>query len=130
MYFSLFLSLFFLLLCCFICILTTTEFTGEKCGREYMRDFRVRTAGGVFEHETGRFCSVPSCKGKLKDTIINFGENLPERDLTLGFEHAELVRRISNKFSSSFLVSKLPFFLLFWVHCRPTFVWCWEARFE
>ena len=25
----------------------------KKCGREYLRDFRTRTAYGVFSHETG-----------------------------------------------------------------------------
>ena len=26
----------------------------------------------------GQLCDDPKCRGKLKDTIINFGENLPE----------------------------------------------------
>lgn len=47
-----------------------------ECGREYMRDTRVRTAQTVHEHKTGRKCEVPGCNGDLKDTIINFGENL------------------------------------------------------
>ena len=47
-----------------------------ECGREYMRDTRVRTAQKVHEHKTGRKCEVPGCNGDLKDTIINFGENL------------------------------------------------------
>lgn len=58
-----------------------------KCAKEYMRDFRVRNAQRVKEHQTGRVCDNPKCKGKLKDTIINFGENLPERDLDYGFNH-------------------------------------------
>ena len=29
----------------------------------------------------GRQCDDPKCRGKLKDTIINFGENLPEGKL-------------------------------------------------
>ena len=48
----------------------------EECGREYMRDARVRTATHVFEHKTGRFCENPECGGALKDTIINFKEPL------------------------------------------------------
>lgn len=46
------------------------------CGREYMRDFSVRTAKTVHEHNTGRKCDDPNCRGALKDTIINFGEQL------------------------------------------------------
>ena len=26
----------------------------------------------------GRLCDDPKCRGKLKDTLINFGEHLPE----------------------------------------------------
>ena len=48
----------------------------EQCGREHMRDHRVRNAQSVKDHRTGRKCDTPSCNGPLKDTIINFGENL------------------------------------------------------
>ena len=48
----------------------------EQCGQEYMRDTRVRNAKGVKEHRTGRTCDNARCNGFLKDTIINFGENL------------------------------------------------------
>ena len=51
-----------------------------------MRDFRVRNAQKVHNHLTGRKCE--SCKGSLADSIINFGENLPERDLDDGFVHS------------------------------------------
>ena len=44
------------------------------CGREHMRDFRVRSAKHVNEHKTGRKCDTVGCDGDLKDTIINFGE--------------------------------------------------------
>lgn len=56
------------------------------CGQEYLRDFRCRSAKGVKKHETGRTCSVPKCGGALRDTIINFGENLDEHQLDRGFE--------------------------------------------
>ena len=46
----------------------------RKCGKEYLRDF---TVVGTF-HSTGRICDNPSCGGPLMDTIINFGENLPQ----------------------------------------------------
>lgn len=58
-----------------------------KCGQEYFRDYRVRTARGVHEHKTGRKCDNPNCKGDLKDTIINFGENLREDILDMGYAH-------------------------------------------
>ena len=50
-----------------------------------MRDFRVRNAQKVHDHETGRTCDNPDCEGKLIDTIINFGENLNDNILELGF---------------------------------------------
>ena len=53
---------------------------------EYMRDYGVRCARGVKEHLTGRFCDNAKCRGPLTDTIINFGESLPERDLTLALD--------------------------------------------
>jgi len=55
-----------------------------KCEREYMRDFPVRNARGVKEHLTGRKCDDPKCRGNLKDTIINFGENLDDTILATG----------------------------------------------
>ena len=58
-----------------------------KCGRDYMRDFAVRNARGTKEHKTGRKCDDPACRGDLKDTIINFGENLNEDILNTGFAH-------------------------------------------
>ena len=56
----------------------------EQCDREYMRDTRVRVAQNVKEHRTGRKCESPGCNGQLKDTIINFGENLHPTVLELG----------------------------------------------
>ena len=58
-----------------------------------MRDTRVRTAKQTKEHRTGRTCDTLDCGGQLKDTIINFGENLNESVLELGFQncqHADL----------------------------------------
>lgn len=53
---------------------TNMEFC-KTCGRKYYRNYRTRTATQVHNHETGRKCD---CGGKLYDTIINFGENLPD----------------------------------------------------
>ena len=57
-----------------------------KCDKGYMRDYRTRTAQKVHDHKTGRKCDNPKCGGDLKDTIINFGENLRECDLDMGFQ--------------------------------------------
>ena len=47
-----------------------------KCNKQYLRDVGVRTAKVAKEHLTGRLCDDSSCKGELKDSIINFGEPL------------------------------------------------------
>lgn len=54
-----------------------------------MRDFRVRNAQKTLEHLTGRYCDNSACKGALKDTIINFTENLPAVPLAKAYENAE-----------------------------------------
>lgn len=59
----------------------------KKCGYEYMRDFGVRCAKGTKEHKTGRNCDDAKCRGPLTDTIINFGENLREDILDMGYAH-------------------------------------------
>jgi len=59
----------------------------RKCGKDYMRDFRVRTSKHVHKHDTGRFCDNKECKGNLYDTIINFNESLRDEDLEVGFDH-------------------------------------------
>ena len=56
---------------------TTIEIC-EKCGTVYCRDFDVVRPR---LHKTGRNCSIKDCNGDLVDTIINFGENLPEKEL-------------------------------------------------
>eukprot|EP00300_Choanocystis_sp_HF-7_P031386 c40699_g1_i1.p1 GENE.c40699_g1_i1~~c40699_g1_i1.p1 ORF type:complete len:334 (-),score=64.47 c40699_g1_i1:36-980(-) len=70
----------------------------EKAGRQYLRTFDVsERCGGDgcklclkrvqhFCHCTSRRCA---CGAVLKDSIIHFGENLPERDLTAAFAAAE-----------------------------------------
>eukprot|EP01123_Difflugia_compressa_P000729 TRINITY_DN10847_c0_g1_i1.p1 TRINITY_DN10847_c0_g1~~TRINITY_DN10847_c0_g1_i1.p1 ORF type:complete len:389 (-),score=25.49 TRINITY_DN10847_c0_g1_i1:106-1272(-) len=50
----------------------------SKCGREY---FRSKSVNSYSNHITGNICTEPSCKGKLKDSIIHFGENLPENEI-------------------------------------------------
>ena len=62
----------------------------EKCFTEYTRDYSVdkystdcfnepyyrkcETCG--WNHYTGRLCDTGKCRGKLKDTIVNFGDDL------------------------------------------------------
>jgi NAD-dependent SIR2 family protein deacetylase len=41
-------------------------------------------------HYTGRTCDDPQCDGRLIDSIINFGENLPEDELTKSFNESEI----------------------------------------
>jgi len=65
---------------------TNLEVCG-KCQTGYMRDFRVRNAQNVKLHKTGRKCDDATCRGDLADTIINFGENLNETILNLGYAH-------------------------------------------
>ena len=57
----------------------------SKCGKDYMRDFNVGRRAK--DHTTGRNCENPACKGALRDSIINFGQNLREEDINTGFGH-------------------------------------------
>ncbi|KAL3449164.1 DHS-like NAD/FAD-binding domain-containing protein [Aspergillus insuetus] len=58
----------------------------KSCGKEYIRDYRVSgSQPNHNDHRTGRRCL---CGGILLDTIINFGEGLPEKDLRLARDHA------------------------------------------
>ena len=60
-----------------------------KCEKGYMRDFTVRNSQKNFEHKTGRKCDNGKCKGDLIDSIINFGEELNETILNLGWKHGK-----------------------------------------
>ena len=89
----------------------------EKCDHRYYRPFYVMddSAGQYFEeladhgttdipkprhaaqckqcgltHRTGRRCQERGCKGFLKDSIINFGDDLEEKVLTNAEKHAQL----------------------------------------
>ena len=61
--------------------------TCKKCQAKYLRDFDTDT--GRSGHYTGRRCDKPDCRGRLRDSIINFGEDLPEDELNKAFDHAE-----------------------------------------
>jgi len=61
----------------------------SKCGKEYLRDFKAIApyTHSVHDHRTGRYCDL--CSGDLVDTIINFGEDLPQDALQAGYDNAE-----------------------------------------
>ncbi|KAF3769752.1 DHS-like NAD/FAD-binding domain-containing protein [Cryphonectria parasitica EP155] len=61
----------------------------KECGKEYIRDFRAVAPdhNHVNDHRTGRKCAL--CKGVLLDSIINFGEYLPETPLKEARKHAK-----------------------------------------
>lgn len=49
----------------------------SKCKAEYLRDFDCTFSGCRKDHKTGRQCE--KCSSDLLDSIIHFGENLPEK---------------------------------------------------
>ncbi|KAI7777508.1 hypothetical protein LA080_003457 [Diaporthe eres] len=61
----------------------------KDCGKEYIRDFRATAPdeSPVHDHRTGRKCAI--CGGILLDSIINFGEDLPEADFQRAHTNAE-----------------------------------------
>jgi len=59
----------------------------EICGMEYLQSFDV--AHGGANHKTGRTCDVNGCNGERIDSIINFGESLPTKEIQLTQMHAD-----------------------------------------
>lgn len=67
----------------------------ELCWKEYFRDYCVdlwstdchkepwfeKCRSCRFNHYTSRICDEPRCGGKLRDTIVNFGDDLHKRVL-------------------------------------------------
>jgi len=58
----------------------------ERCSQEYLRPFDVTKTQFGLSRKTGRKCK--SCGGDLRDTIINFGENLPVEALERSLLHS------------------------------------------
>src|SRR5690606_36467174 len=96
-----------------------------RCGAEHLRPFPVeqKKHSSVFSglvkqtRYTGRLCEAlkkdgkTRCMGKLKDSIINFGEYLPEEPLRLAEYHAEKAD-LTLVIGSSMRVSLPSIFLL------------------
>jgi len=61
----------------------------EKCNKDYMRDYGVKSNISSNKHKTGRKCDNPKCKGDLYDSIINFGEGLKPEVITKANEMGE-----------------------------------------
>mmetsp|Transcript_15684 Transcript_15684/g.38666 ORF Transcript_15684/g.38666 Transcript_15684/m.38666 type:complete len:792 (-) Transcript_15684:140-2515(-) len=61
----------------------------EKCGQQYFRDFPCHRINRSRDHYTGRHCTRPSCKGRLLEYTIDFGQDLPERPLERAYANAK-----------------------------------------
>jgi len=62
------------------------------CGTEYLRPFdvtKLRHEKHKSTRHTGRLCDNKSCQGKLRDSIINFGEDLPENELKTSLRESQ-----------------------------------------
>lgn len=49
-----------------------------------------REAKMPFDHTTSRHCADPTCGQALRDSIINFGEPLPEEEIKNAFHHGDV----------------------------------------
>ncbi|EFC45242.1 silent information regulator family protein [Naegleria gruberi] len=59
----------------------------NKCEKEYLRGFDVsKNEKDWTKHFTGRKCE---CGGRLKDNIIHFDEDLPEKDFDQAMDHSK-----------------------------------------
>ena len=56
----------------------------EKCQTEFFRDYDV---GGVSFQKTGRKCEKDDCDGDLRDTILDWEDELPDKDWSLSQQH-------------------------------------------
>lgn len=58
----------------------------ETCGRRFFRDFKAIRQVRTFDHFTGRFCH---CQGRLLESTIDFGQNLPSMPLSKAEEESK-----------------------------------------
>lgn len=61
----------------------------SRCKKEYLRLYNTAESTGR-DHRTGAACDDPNCRGDLLDSIVHFGENLPESELSKAAAQAEL----------------------------------------
>eukprot|EP01098_Paradermamoeba_levis_P005249 TRINITY_DN2224_c0_g1_i1.p1 TRINITY_DN2224_c0_g1~~TRINITY_DN2224_c0_g1_i1.p1 ORF type:complete len:295 (-),score=87.86 TRINITY_DN2224_c0_g1_i1:180-1064(-) len=76
----------------------------DTCGADYLRAFDVTKQAKFFQRFSGRLCQKEGCKGRLKDSIINFGEYLPEDQLK-NSQHHSLTSDLSLVIGTSMRVS-------------------------
>ncbi|KAM7503783.1 hypothetical protein LguiB_002687 [Lonicera macranthoides] len=58
-----------------------------SCGAEYVRDFEVETIG---MKETSRRCSDAKCGAKLKDTVLDWEDALPLKEMNAAEKHCRM----------------------------------------
>ncbi|KAJ7960935.1 NAD-dependent protein deacetylase SRT1 [Quillaja saponaria] len=58
-----------------------------SCGTEYFRDFEVETIG---LKETSRRCSDAKCGSKLKDTVLDWEDALPSKEMDPSEKHCRM----------------------------------------
>jgi len=56
----------------------------ENCNEEYFRSFQIET---ISFQKTGRICC--SCGGNLRDTLLDWEDDLPETDWELAVNHCD-----------------------------------------
>ncbi|KAK8490523.1 hypothetical protein V6N13_031695 [Hibiscus sabdariffa] len=61
--------------------------TCPSCGAEYLRDFEVETIG---LKETSRRCSDEKCGAKLRDTVLDWEDALPPKEMNLAEKHCRM----------------------------------------
>ncbi|KAE8733527.1 NAD-dependent protein deacetylase SRT1 [Hibiscus syriacus] len=57
------------------------------CGTEYLRDFELETIG---LKETSRRCSDEKCGAKLRDTVLDWEDALPPKEMNLAEKHCRM----------------------------------------
>lgn len=58
-----------------------------SCGTEYLRDFELETLGMKV---TPRRCSVECCGAKLRDTVLDWGDALKEKEMCPAEQHCKM----------------------------------------
>ena len=81
--------------------------------------YTYREAVHVFDHTTSRVCDDLSCRGTLHDSIINFGESLPEDELIKAFDHAKKVSTTEKNWTLGKLLRLRIYVLVGWsLYCH------------